>query len=514
MKDLSHGYWKGMVIKMRKTSIYKLFAILLVMCSILNPLQVFAAGDTSSATGVVNNTTGPLITSTYTVMNQIATVNLSIESDQPIKKLTYVQGELSSASSGEWSSRGVDITGKTSFEVYISDTYSILAEDTLGNKSVTYVEVDMEFRAVWISYLEFSSTGYESAEKFTAQIQEMFQNVVDLKMNAVVVQVRPFSDAMYKSSYFPWSKYASGKQGVDPGFDPMEIMVRIAHELGLEFHAWINPYRVTSSSTNVNTLSKKNPARKWLTDNDTSNDRNVISYGGKLYYNPASSQVRSLIVKGVKEIVMNYNVDGIHFDDYFYPTLGTNYAKVFDAQEYQEYKAEKIASGATQILSIADWRRNNVNTLIKYVYMAVHNYSDAIFGVSPGGYYDKLMMDDRYYVDVKTWLSGNNYVDYICPQLYWSFEHSLYPFDEALEAWMELRTSTTVKIYVGIPVYKAGSKEEAEFKTNSKILRQMVQTGKNSGAVDGYIFYRYAYFYNSTTKKAVNSLLNYLGLFY
>ena len=128
-------------------------------------------------------------------------------------------------------------------------------------------------------------------------------------MNAVVVQVRPFGDAMYPSKYFPWSKYVSGKQGVNPGYDPLKYMVEKAHALGLEFHAWINPYRVANDTTDITSLSVKNKARIWLTDDKTSNDRNVLIFDGGIYYNPAKSAVRTLIADGVKEIIENYDVD-------------------------------------------------------------------------------------------------------------------------------------------------------------------------------------------------------------
>ena len=158
----------------------------------------------------------------------------------------------------------------------------------------------------------------------------MFDNAKDLGMNAVIVHVRPFGDAFYPSRYFPWSKYISGTQGKDPGYDPLEYMVEAAHERGLQFHAWINPYRVTSGTTDVNTLSKDNKARKWMTSDDEEQRRRVIAFGGSVLQS-FRRLGKAYYSSGVKEIVENYDVDGIHFDDYFYPVLGTNYAKNFDA---------------------------------------------------------------------------------------------------------------------------------------------------------------------------------------
>lgn len=376
-------------------------------------------------------------------------------------------------------------------------------------------EEEKEFNAVWISYLEFNDrlkdpeTGVPgfTKERFETVINEMFDQVVSLNMNAVIVHVRPFGDAFYPSKYFPWSKYISGTQGVDPGFDPLDFMVRAAHERGLEFHAWINPYRVTKGTTDVKTLAKNNKARKWMTSESEDVKRRVLSYAGSLYYNPANTTVQSLIRNGVKEIVENYDVDGIHFDDYFYPTLGNNYATNFDYLEYEAYVAKTEAEGK-KVLSIQNWRRNNVNKLIKKVYNAVKAAGeDKVFGISPGGFLDYLLMDDRYYCDVKTWLSKSGYVDYLAPQLYWSFSHSKFPYDKILERWIELHKNKDVKLYVGIAVYKAGSNEDSEWKSDTKILKKQIEYARKTGDVSGFLYFRHDFFFKKATKKGVQNLL-------
>ena len=371
-----------------------------------------------------------------------------------------------------------------------------------------------EFHAVWISYLEFNDRlkdpetgelGF-TKERFESVIDEMFDQAVELNMNAVIVHVRPFGDAFYPSEIFPWSKYISGTQGKDPGFDPLDYMVKAAHERGLQFHAWINPYRVTSGTTDVNTLSKDNRARRWFTSKSKEQQRRVLAFGGSLYYNPSDEWVQFFIRSGVKEIVENYDVDGIHFDDYFYPTLGSNYAKTFDYLEYEAYVAEAKKEGKKP-LSIQDWRRDNVNQLIKKVYKTVKSVDkDIVFGISPGGFLDYLVMDDRYYCDIETWLSKSGYVDYIAPQIYWSFSHSKFPFDKTLDRWIKLRKNKDVKIYVGIAVYKAGSGEDKEW-NDAEILKKQVEYGRNTGQVDGYLYFRHDFFYNKATKKGVEKLL-------
>lgn len=145
---------------------------------------------------------------------------------------------------------------------------------------------------------------------------------------------------------------------------PLKIMVDKAHGMGLSVHAWLNPYRISSSTTNINTLPKSSYAYKWAKSSSKAKRRNVLKYNGGLYYNPAKPDVRNLINNGVKEIVKNYNVDGIHFDDYFYPNLGTAYKKNFDRPEYNYYVKTRKKSGK-KYYGIVNWRRQNVDLLIQ-----------------------------------------------------------------------------------------------------------------------------------------------------
>lgn len=289
-------------------------------------------------------------------------------------------------------------------------------------------------------------------------------------------------------------------------------MVEAAHDRGLQIHAWLNPYRVTLGETNVSALSSDNQARKWR-KSSASKKRNVLTYGGNLYYNPAKSDVRNLIVNGVMEIVENYDVDGIHFDDYFYPTLGSDYKKVFDYTEYKSYVSSCKANSTTPA-SIVTWRRKNVNKLVSTVYKAIKEENKNVqFGISPAGNINNLYASDRYYVDVKTWMKSEKYVDYVCPQIYWSFEHSICPYDKTVNAWGDLKKSDTVKLYVGIAAYRAGiSSSEAKaigdtgWAKSSEQLKKQVQYGRNTEMVDGYMFYRYDNLVSSKLKKEVANL--------
>ena len=457
-------------------------------------------------TNIDNQTPGLELSSR--AVDEIAVVSVIASDDREVADLRYLKGDYSDPDLDIWYSEGIDMTGEDSFEAEIGGVYSVRAVDRAGNSIVKQITAEAEeFRAVWISYLEFDKNGYTEAE-FRNYIDEMFDNIVDLNMNAVVVQVRPFGDAMYDSAYFPWSVYASGQQGRDPGFDPLAYMTEAAHERGLEIHAWLNPYRITNNTTDYITLSEDNPARVWMEDDDVSNDRNVLAYDGKLYYNPARKEVQELIINGIREIVEKYDVDGIHFDDYFYPSLGSRYATIFDSEEYELYRAE----AGEEAMDIVNWRRENINTLVRNVYSAIKDISsEVVFGISPGGFLDYLMEDTRYYVDFETWMSEPGYIDYICPQIYWSFSHSRYPFDETLDRWLSYRENSAVKVYVGIATYKAGMRtEEADWYEDDDVLRNQVLYARETGEVDGFIFFRYAFFYNSATEDGVERLLEVL----
>ena len=351
-----------------------------------------------------------------------------------------------------------------------------------------------EVRAVWITFLEFSSKGY-TEYSFNNKVIEMFDKIAASGMNEIYVHVRPFSDAMYRSAYFPWSKYVSGIQGVDPGFDPLAIMVNAAHARNLKLHAYINPYRVCTEA-DFGSLATNSPAYKWLNDDDEENDRNVLKFGKMYYYNPSSPDVINLINNGVAEIVKNYDVDGVIFDDYFYPTLGSNYSSKFDSDEYSEYELN-----TENPMSIVDWRRDNINRMVKTVYATVKSSGkNRTFGISPAGNLANLRANDKYYVDIDRWGREAGFVDYIAPQQYWGFEHSICPFEENVNKWMAVVTNPNVKLYVALPMHLAQAQETSEWKNNHDILGRMVTILRNK-SLSGFSIYRYDYMTPNYLKK-------------
>lgn len=371
-----------------------------------------------------------------------------------------------------------------------------------------------EMRGVWVSYLDWNGWAKDEAG-YKKAMDQTLDLCVQKGLNAVFLQVRPDGDAMYPSQYFPWSKFASGKQGKNPGYDPLAYAVQAAHQRGLQLHAWINPYRITGYLNRYSDLCASNPAIAWAKDGDSSNDRWVLCQNGEYYYNPAIPQVRQLIIDGVKEIVTNYGVDGIHFDDYFYPNLDDSKAETwFDYPEYQ-------ASGTS--LSVAAWRRNNVNELVRGVYSAVKSIRpQALFGISPEGYLQNLRKDTRQFTDVDAWMTQSGYVDYLMPQIYWGFEAKQngqaagYAFANCLNEWVTLKKKGNVKLYVGLALYKTGTdavdgNEVPEWQRYHDIMKREVQAGRATGQVSGYCFYDLS---SLTRAAAAEEVANVTALFH
>lgn len=370
----------------------------------------------------------------------------------------------------------------------------------------------MNYKAVWLSYLEFN--GYRKSVKnnnesnFRKFYEHILQRIKILGFNRIIVQVRPFGDALYPSKYFPWAACISGKQGKNPGYDPLKIMTEMSHKEGIFIEAWINPYRI-STGNSIQNLSKTNPARKWFSSQNTK--RNVLSYEGNLYYNPSSENVRNLIIQGVQEIVQNYDVDGIHMDDYFYPEFTKdNVSTEFDAPEYQQQISQSSNNSSSgdsfttsdsenkQSLSLENWRRDNVNQLVSGIYAAIKNIDiNVTFGISPAGNLDNLRSDLEYYVDVDTWIKQSGYVDYLIPQIYWGFTNKVAPFDEMVDEWASLMKNSPVKLYIGLQLYRMGSKEPSQSDIKelqeATVIQKELSYLKKQTKVEGYCFFSYQY---------------------
>lgn len=359
------------------------------------------------------------------------------------------------------------------------------------------LESDEEMRGVWVSYMELSMENESSKTQkaFEDKFTEIAQKCRESGFNTLIVQVRPFCDALYKSSYFPWSHILTGTQGENPQYDALQIMCDICKENNLKIHAWINPYRVSSNET-PKKLSDNNPYIK--------NSEIGIKTDNGIFLDPSNETAQQLISDGVKEIAENYDVDGIQFDDYFYPTEDES----FDKKQYEAY-IEKY--GKENSMSLDNWRMQNVNTLICKVYRTIKSVDSSVeFGISPQG---NIGNNDGLYADVKSWCICKGFADYICPQIYFSLENPALTFEDCLDSWTSLDFDENVKLYVGLGGYKAGNGEydEETWLLSDSILADEYDILRNNKSVRGFMLYSYSCLEDDTAKKEINNLINALN---
>lgn len=358
-------------------------------------------------------------------------------------------------------------------------------------------ESDEEMRGVWVSYMELSMENESSKTQkaFEDKFTEIAQKCCESGFNTLIVQVRPFCDALYKSSYFPWSHILTGTQGENPQYDALQIMCDICKENNLKIHAWINPYRVSSNET-PKKLSDNNPYIK--------NSEIGIKTDNGIFLDPSNETEQQLVCDGVKEIAENYDVDGVQFDDYFYPTEDES----FDKKQYEAY-IEKY--GKENSMSLDNWRMQNVNTLICKVYRTIKSVDSSVeFGISPQG---NIGNNDGLYADVKSWCTCKGFADYICPQIYFSLENPALTFEDCLDSWTSLDFDENVKLYVGLGGYKAGNGEydEKTWLLSDSILADEYDILRNNKSVRGFMLYSYSCLEDDTAKKEINNLINALN---
>lgn len=387
-----------------------------------------------------------------------------------------------------------------------SEPPTLSAEDMEKVKST-------EVRAVWVSFSEVNDLikNNNSSEAFTLAADEMFSKIKEFGFNTVMFHVRAYSDAYYNSSVFASAAVFTGKQGGKANFDPLAIAVKTAHDKGLKIEAWINPYRI-STNQNLDALADNNIARQWLTDDTPDNDSWIIKINdGGLYFNPAVEQCMELIDSGVKEIVDNYDVDGIHFDDYFYPSTEA----YIDEAQFNAY----TSGGGT--LSLVDWRCDNVNRLVKKIYSTVKAKNEnLVFGISPSG----SISDNKstHFADVATWAKESGYIDYICPQIYFGFDNQIQPFVSTAKKWQSLFRKSNVKLYFGLGLYKAGKEDtyadttdgtvptspRFEFVNNKNVVSRQINYIRQIKPYSGFFVFSYDYFFNSTDEAVKEEVAN------
>ncbi len=320
---------------------------------------------------------------------------------------------------------------------------------------------DTEWRGVWVSYLELDDLLADAdAATAAARLDSVMDTCRARGMNTVLFHVRAHSDAYYASALFPHAVAAQSL--LADGFDPLAYAIEAAHTRELTLHAWINPYRIGDTADNA------------VTDA-------VFTHDGTYYYDPAADSVKRLVLDGVRELLA-YDIDGVHMDDYFYPTGLSENAADF----------ENIPDG----IAVGDWRRTQVDTLVSVISGLVRR-TGKVFGISPVGLPDKAYSD--HYADVARWMATPGYIDYICPQIYYGFAHERYPFDTVLATWRDLPRADSVRLYIGLALYKAGIPDDPyagsgrqEWAQSDDIIARQVAALRAADA-DGFALFRYAH---------------------
>ena len=352
-----------------------------------------------------------------------------------------------------------------------------------------------ENRGIFISYIELSKyLNCKSKNAAEIIVDEMVNNVENLGFNEIILQVRSFSDAIYKSDFYPWSMVISSKEGVDPGYDLLEMFIEKCHKRNILLMAWINPYRIRNNE-DISSISKDNLAFKYL------NTNNVYINNG-IYFNPSSDIVLDLIVSGVEEIVRKYDVDGILFDDYFYPN------NEIDRQEYDEYLKYN------EYISKEEYNLNVINNMVKSVYGVCKKYN-VKFGISPDGNVENNY--NKVFADVKKWCSSNQYIDFIMPQIYYGFYNETRGFKKTIDEWESYVKDSDVNLRIALAFYKNGTYDEwaksgsNEWIENNDIIMREIVLSRNLDKYDGFSLFRYDYIfsedkYTDVTLKEIENI--------
>ena len=341
------------------------------------------------------------------------------------------------------------------------------------------------FRAVWIATvanIDWPKNPNDSFEKMQQDYIDLLEFYKDLKFNAVIVQLRAAGDAFYPTHLAPWSKYLTGKQGENNKFntDPLEWLIETTHQYGMDFHAWINPYRATMTR-DTSLLSASHDFNKY--------PEWMVPYGSKYYYNPGLPKVQQHLIAIVQDITKRYNIDGVHLDDYFYP-YKTEGALFKDQKAFAQYSNGQ---------AIDDWRRENINRLIKGIHNTVKNEKPWVsFGVSPFGVWKNKDTDPRgsqtragqttfddLFADPLVWME-KGWIDYLAPQLYWSMDFAPASHKTLVDWWVKEKKKSN--IYIGYGAYKIFNNSDPAWANPNEMIDQLTYGSKQSDISGQIIF--------------------------
>ena len=393
----------------------------------------------------------------------------------------------------------------------------------------SFVPAKRQFRGAWVATVHNLDIAAGSREEFQAAFSSILDTLQDWNMNALIFQVRPLLDAFYPSRINPWSQFLSGRQGADPLWDPLEWMVAQTHGRGMEFHAWFNPYRVTA--TNYRWLSvpgfvsaelvametvelvRTLNAAGILADNNFAvlHPHYVYRFNGRLYLDPGIPAVRQHVVDTIREVIENYDIDAVHFDDYFYPYPAGGLVFGRAGEDRATFERYGLGAFPDTLAGIEAWRRENITTLIREVGAVITEENQrsqrAIqFGISPFGIWEHRQNDPRgsntptgslrtfagsVFSDTYRWVR-EEMIDYIIPQIYWSFDMGAAPYAELVRWWASVARGVNVNLYIGHGNYRHldSAPAQAAWMNSGEILNQM-RYNQLHPEVSGSVFFRY-----------------------
>lgn len=381
---------------------------------------------------------------------------------------------------------------------------SVLSILLLFTAVFTFAQTKPEFRAAWIATVDNIDWPSKKGLPVDSQKAE-FIRILDLHkrngLNAIIMQIRPATDAFYPSPYEPWSEWLSGVQGKPPSpyYDPLQFMIDETHKRSMEFHAWCNPYRadfsIGKASIAPSHITRIHP--QWFLD-----------YGGKKYFDPGNKEAQGFVVDVIRDITERYDVDAIHFDDYFYPyrVAGKEFP---DSLSYAQYGKGMMKD---------DWRRSNVDSIIYKLFTVIRKTKPHVqFGISPFGVWRNADKDPRgsntkagqtnyddLYADILLWLQ-KGWIDYVAPQLYWEMGHKAAPYEVLIDWWS--KNTYGKHCYIGLGIYRANGRDEAW--KDSTLLPRQIEMLRKTPNMHGMIFFSSKSFFNNPNGWNDSLRLNY-----
>ncbi len=381
-----------------------------------------------------------------------------------------------------------------------------------GNEEIDipeYIYKKDDVRGVWVSNVANIDTPKGlSIEDYQDYLRKMIANIASYNMNTIIFQVRPASDAYYPSKLNPWSRYITGEEGKNPGFDVLKFVIDESKKYGIKVHAWMNPYRVSVSSLDVENTTVDEAKQKYLETLDDLNfakkypQHTIVDGANKIILSPSHPEVIDFVTKSIIEVAENYDIEGVHIDDYFYP-----YAKIpFEREEEDYLKYRKSVDE-----KFDDWRRSNVDKMIENIHNELKKLfsktkKKVLFGISPfavyrtnisikedgweyGSYHSAgaLQCYSELYSDVYKWMK-ERWIDYVVPQVYFSFERTDVNYHDLTKWWNDISKKTNTILYIGQGLYQMGSNDVWQ---NKEEMANQLKFNCQFDHISGTIFFTY-----------------------